>query len=53
VDSSKEQGVVGRVVEDLVLRKVEAVGWPLVKSVADLAQEVGLWRQAVGSQEDL
>lgn len=42
MDSSKEQGVVGRAVEDPVLRKAEVVGWPLVKSVVDLAQEVGL-----------
>ena len=52
MDSSKEQGV-GRVVEGLVPRKVEVVGWPLVKSVGDLAQEVGLQPQAVGSQGDL
>ena len=41
MDSSKEQGAVGRVVGDLVLRKVGVVGWLLVRSVVGLAQGVG------------
>jgi len=53
VDSSKEQGAAGRIVEDLALRKVGAVGWILVRSIVGLAQKVGLSRLAVGNREGL